>query len=47
MTDAERKQIEKEIMGLKARLRWDHISAGIKETYELRIAEIEERLKSE
>jgi hypothetical protein len=45
VTDAEKKQIEKEIQGLKAKLRWDHISDGIKETYELRIAELQARLQ--
>lgn len=45
MTDAERKQLEKEIQGLKAKMRWDHISPGIKETYALRIAELEAKLK--
>jgi hypothetical protein len=44
VTDAERKQIEKEIMGLKAKLRWDHISDGIKQTYEIRIAELQAKL---
>lgn len=45
MTDAERKQIEKEIQGLKAKLRWTHISADAKRGYEARIAELEARLK--
>lgn len=46
MTEAERKQIEKEIQGLRARLRWDHVTDGIRETYQLRIAELEAKLKS-
>lgn len=45
MTDAERKQLEKEILGLRAKLRWTHITADAKKGYEARIAEIEARLR--
>jgi hypothetical protein len=45
MTEQERKQAEKEITGLKAKLRWAHISDGIKETYRIRIEALEARLK--
>jgi len=45
MTDSERKQLEKEIKGLKARLNWDHISGSQRQAYEARIAEIESMFK--
>ncbi len=45
MTDAERKQIEKEIQGLTARLRWTHIDAGTRHTYELRIELLKAKLQ--
>ncbi len=45
MTDAERKRVEKEIQGLTARLRWDHISEGVKQTYALRIDELKKQLE--
>jgi hypothetical protein len=45
VTDAERKKLEKEIQGLEARLRWDHISEGMKSVYERRIDEIKMQLK--
>lgn len=45
MTDAERKKVEKEIQGLQAKLRWDHISDGIKVGYERRIEDLQRRLK--
>lgn len=45
MTDTERAKLEKEIQGLKAKLKWDHISDGIKQGYEARIEEIREKLK--
>lgn len=45
MTDAERKRIEKEIQGLEAKLRWDHISDGVKAGYQARIDELRARLK--
>lgn len=44
MTQEERKQIEKEIVGLKAKLHWDHISDGVKAGYEARIAELQKKL---
>lgn len=45
MTDSERKALEKEIKGLKARLNWDHISGSQRDAYEARIAEIEAMFK--
>lgn len=45
MTDKERAKVEKEIQGLKAKLKWDHISDGIKAGYEARIEELREKLK--
>lgn len=44
MTDTERKQIEKEIQGLRAKLKWTHIADSVKQGYEARIAELEKRL---
>lgn len=46
MTEAERKKVEKEIQGLKAKLKWDHISDGIKQGYEARIAELEATIQN-
>lgn len=46
MTDAERAQIEKEIQGLSAKLRWTHIPESLKEVYRARIAELTERIKN-
>ncbi len=45
MTDTERKQLEKEIQGLRAKLRWTHITSDAKKGYEARIAAIETRLR--
>ena len=45
MTEAERKRIEKEIQGLKARLNWTHISEGVKQTYMLRIDVLKAKLE--
>ncbi len=45
MTDEEKKKLEKEIQGLTARLRWDHISEGVKQTYQMRIDVLREQLK--
>jgi hypothetical protein len=45
MTDPDRRLLEKEIQGLKAKLKWDHISEGVKFGYALRIAELEKKLK--
>lgn len=47
MTEQERKQLEKEIMGLTARLRWDHVAESLKETWRARIADIRIRLATE
>ncbi len=44
MTDAERKKIEKEIQGLGAKLKWDHLDESIKENYRLRIQSLKESL---
>lgn len=44
MTDAERKKIQKEIDGLTAKLRWEHLGAGVLETYRIRIEALRERL---
>ena len=41
MTDDERKRLEKELRGLKARLNWDHISGSQRLAYEERIAYID------
>lgn len=40
----ERKQIEKEIMGLSAKLRWEHMDEGLKDVWRARIAELREKL---
>lgn len=45
MTDQERKKIEKEIQGLSAKLRWEHMGEAIKDTWRARIEELKERLK--
>ena len=45
LSDAERKHLAKEIQGLEAKLRWDHISDGVKAAYERRIEELQRRLK--
>lgn len=47
MTDAERKQIEKEIQGLMAKLRWSHIGDGAKAHYGVRIEELKAKLKGD
>lgn len=47
MTPAERAKLEKEIIGLTARLRWDHISQSLKNVWEERIREIRVRLATE
>lgn len=47
MTDKERAALEKEIMGLTARLKWDHVGEGIKETWRMRIEDIRIRLATE
>lgn len=44
MTDAERKKVEKEIQGLEAKLRWDHLSDGVKASYRERIAALQRQL---
>lgn len=44
MTPEQRKRIEREIQGLKAKCRWDHISPEAKKDYEKRVAELQERL---
>jgi hypothetical protein len=46
MTDTERKRVEKEIMGLQAKLRWDHVADHLKETWRERIVELKERLRA-
>jgi hypothetical protein len=45
ISEAERKKIEKEIQGLEAKLRWDHVSDGVKAGYEARIAELQRRMR--
>ncbi len=48
VTDAERarrKAMEKEIMGLSAKLRWDHMAESVKDVWRARIAELEELLR--
>jgi hypothetical protein len=45
MTEAERKKAEKEILGLTAKLRWDHVAPHLKVVWEERIAQIKESLK--
>ena len=45
MTDAERKKLEKEAAGLRAKLRWDHMSEGLKAVWRERIAQIEGMLR--
>lgn len=45
MTDLEKKRIQREIQGLKAKCKWDHVSDGVKFGYALRIAELEKKLK--
>lgn len=40
-----RAQLEKEMEGLQAKLRWTHIPEGLKETYRARIAEIRKLMK--
>lgn len=47
MTPTERAKLEKEIMGLTARLRWDHVSQSLKNVWEERIREIRARLAAE
>jgi hypothetical protein len=41
------KKIEKEIQGLKAKLKWDHLADGVRKTYEERLAELERKLTGE
>lgn len=45
MTDLERKKLEKEAAGLRAKLRWDHMAEGLKAVWRERIAEIERMLR--
>ena len=45
MSDAERKQIEKEIQGLTAKLRWEHIAESLKDVYRQRIEDLKAKLK--
>jgi hypothetical protein len=47
MTEAERKKTEKEILGLKAKLRWDHVAPHLKEVWQERIEKLSEALKTE
>jgi hypothetical protein len=47
VTDRERLLLEKEIMGLTARLRWDHVSEHVKDVWRERIQEIRIRLATE
>lgn len=47
MTDTERKRLEKEAMGLKAKLRWDHMDEGLKAVWRERIRMIEEKLRDQ
>ena len=47
LTDAERKKIEKEIQGLTAKLRWDHIDESLKENWRARITELLAKLKAD
>lgn len=46
MTETEIKKIEKEIQGLTAKLRWDHIAEPTKDRYRERIEELRELLKA-
>lgn len=45
MTDKERALLEKELVGLEAKLRWDHVGEGIKEVWRTRILEIRIKLQ--
>jgi hypothetical protein len=45
VTDTERQQIEKEIQGLTAKLRWEHISEALKDVYRARIEDLKAKLK--
>lgn len=45
MNDKERKKIEKEIMGLTAKLNWDHAPETSKAEWRVRIEELKQRLK--
>jgi len=47
MTPTDRAQLEKEIQGLTARLRWEHIGNGLKEVWRMRIEELKARLARE
>lgn len=47
MTPSDRAKLEKEIMGLTARLKWDHVGDGLKEVWRQRIEEIKARLERE
>ena len=44
MTTEQRKRIEREIQGLRAKCRWDHITPEAKRDYEARIAMLEEKI---
>lgn len=45
MTDEERKWLEKEIQGLTARLKWDHVEETTKENWRQRLRELVARLE--
>lgn len=47
MTESDHAKLEKEITGLTARLRWDHVSEAIKDVWRQRIQEIRARLATE
>lgn len=44
LSELERKRVEREIMGLKARLRWAHLDDVARSGYEARIDELREKL---
>lgn len=43
--EMDRKMIQREIQGLMAKLRWEHMAEPLKDTWRVRIAELKERLK--
>lgn len=43
--EIDRKAIEKEIMGLLAKCRWEHMPESLKDTWRARIDELKEKLR--
>jgi hypothetical protein len=43
--EANRARLQKELLGLTAKLKWDHVSPGMKEVWQARIDAIREELK--